>query len=70
MISMIAAVGKGNELGYKGDLVWRLPEDLKRFKEVTKGHTVLMGHKTFDSLPKLLPKSPSLTYPDVHNQAT
>ncbi len=55
MISMIAAVGKGNELGYKGDLVWRLPEDLKRFKEVTKGHTVLMGHKTFDSLPKLLP---------------
>lgn len=55
MISMIAAVGKGNELGYRGDLVWRLPEDLKRFKEVTKGHTVLMGHKTFNSLPKLLP---------------
>lgn len=55
MISMIAAVGKGNELGYNGGLIWRLPEDLKRFKEVTKGHTVLMGYKTFVSLPKLLP---------------
>ena len=55
MISMIAAVGRGNELGFKGDLVWRLPEDLKRFKEVTTGHTVLMGYKTFVSLPKLLP---------------
>ena len=55
MISMIAAVGKGLELGYQGDLIWRLPEDLKRFKEVTKGHTVLMGYRTFVSLPKLLP---------------
>lgn len=55
MISMIAAVGKGLELGYKGDLVWRLPEDLKYFKEVTKGQTVLMGYRTFVSLPKLLP---------------
>lgn len=55
MISIIAAVGKGLELGYKGDLVWRLPEDLKYFKEVTKGHTVLMGYNTFMSLPKLLP---------------
>ena len=55
MISMIAAVGKGLELGYQGDLVWRLPEDLKYFKEVTKEHTVLMGYRTFMSLPKLLP---------------
>ena len=64
MISMIAAVGKGMELGYQGDLVWRLPEDLKYFKEVTKGKTVLMGYKTFMSLPKLLPgrKHIVLTY--------
>ena len=55
MISIIAAVGKGLELGYKGDLIWRLPEDLKYFKEATKGHTVLMGYNTFMSLPKLLP---------------
>ncbi|MBR3177791.1 dihydrofolate reductase [Candidatus Saccharibacteria bacterium] len=55
MISIIAAVGRGLELGYQGDLIWRLPEDLKMFKETTKGHTILMGHKTFSSLPKLLP---------------
>ena len=55
MISLVAAVGKGNELGYKGDLVWHISEDLKRFRELTTGHPVLMGHKTFDSLPKLLP---------------
>ena len=55
MISIIAAVGKGLELGYNGDLIWRLPEDLKYFKEVTKSHTVLMGYRTFMSLPKLLP---------------
>ena len=55
MISLIAAVGEGNELGYKGGLIWNLPADLKYFKEVTGGHTVLMGHKTFSSLPRLLP---------------
>ena len=55
MISIIAAVGKGLELGYNGDLIWRLPEDLKYFKEATKSHTVLMGYRTFMSLPKLLP---------------
>lgn len=54
MISMIAAVGKGLELGYDGDLIWHLPEDLQYFKETTKGHPILMGHKTFTSLPKLL----------------
>lgn len=54
MISMIAAVGKGGELGYQGDLIWHLPEDMKYFKETTKGHPILMGHKTFTSLPKLL----------------
>lgn len=55
MISIIAAVGNGLELGYQGDLIWRLPADLKRFREITSGHTILMGHKTFSSLPKLLP---------------
>ena len=55
MISLIAAVGREGELGFNGDLIWRLPEDLKRFREVTSGHTVLMGHKTFSSLPALLP---------------
>ena len=53
--SMIAAIGKNRELGKDGRLLWRLPEDLKYFKKTTMGHPVLMGHKTFDSLPGLLP---------------
>jgi len=53
--SIIAAIGKNRELGKDGRLLWRLPEDLKYFKKTTMGHPVLMGHKTFDSLPGLLP---------------
>ena len=55
MISLIAAVGKNLELGKDGELLWHLPEDFKYFKEVTMGHPILMGHKTFSSLPSLLP---------------
>lgn len=54
-ISMIAAIGKNNELGKDNKLIWRLPEDLKYFKRVTDGRTIIMGRKTFESLPKLLP---------------
>ena len=53
--SIIAAIGKNRELGKAGGLVWRLPEDMKYFRETTEGHAVLMGHKTFDSLPGKLP---------------
>ena len=55
-VSIIAAVGKNRELGAAGDLVWRSKADLKRFREITTGHPVLMGRKTFESLPKLLPE--------------
>lgn len=55
MISMIAAVGKNYELGKGNDLIWHLPDDMKFFKGATKGHTVIMGRKTFLSLPGLLP---------------
>lgn len=51
MISIIAAIGKNRELGRSNDLVWRIPDDLKRFKELTMGHPVVMGRKTWDSLP-------------------
>ena len=54
-ISIIAAIGSNNELGRDNDLIWRLPNDLKFFKSVTTGHTVLMGKNTFWSLPKVLP---------------
>lgn len=54
-ISMIAAIGKNNELGKNNDLIWHFKEDMKFFKETTMGSTVLMGRKTFESLPKALP---------------
>ena len=56
MISIIACVGKKLELGKNNDLIWHLPNDLKYFKKVTTGKTVVMGRKTFLSLPGILPK--------------
>jgi len=53
--SIIAAIGKNRELGKNGDLCFQLPGDLKYFSKVTRGHKVLMGSKTFRSLPKMLP---------------
>lgn len=53
--SIIAAIGKNRELGKNNNLIWHLPNDLKFFKEVTSNHTIIMGRKTFDSLPRMLP---------------
>ncbi|WKK65448.1 dihydrofolate reductase [Lutimonas zeaxanthinifaciens] len=55
MLTIIAAVAKNNALGKNNDLIWRLPADLKRFKKITRGHHVIMGRKTFESLGKPLP---------------
>ena len=55
-ISIIACVGENLELGKNNDLIWHLPNDLKYFKKVTSGKTVIMGRRTFDSLPGILPK--------------
>ncbi len=55
MITLIAAIGKNNELGKDNDLIWHLPNDLKRFKKVTAGHHVIMGRKTYESLGRPLP---------------
>ena len=55
MISIIAAIGKNNELGKDGQLIWSIPKDLKYFRERTKDSTIVMGSKTFNSLPKILP---------------
>ena len=54
-ISIIAAVGKNLELGKNNDLIWHFKDDMKFFKEMTTGHPVIMGRKTFESLPKALP---------------
>lgn len=51
----IVAMGDDWEIGYKGNLIWRIKEDLQRFKKLTMGHPVIMGRKTRDSLPKALP---------------
>lgn len=55
MIIMIAAVAENNALGKNNDLLWHLPGDFKRFKEITSGHHIIMGRKTFESFPKPLP---------------
>ena len=51
----IAAIGQNRELGYKNDLLWHFKEDMNYFRNQTKGHPVVMGRKTFESLPGLLP---------------
>ena len=55
MITIIAAVAQNNAIGKNNDLLWHLPKDFKRFKEVTSGHYIIMGRKTFESFPKPLP---------------
>ncbi|MCP9198559.1 dihydrofolate reductase [Gramella sp. GC03-9] len=55
MLTIIAAAAENNALGKDNDLVWHLPDDFKRFKRLTSGHHILMGRKTFESFPKLLP---------------
>ena len=52
MISLIVAIDSNRAIGNRGELLYRLSEDLRRFKSMTTGHTVLMGRKTFESLPK------------------
>jgi dihydrofolate reductase len=55
MISIIAAIDEKRGLGKMGKLAWHISEDLKRFKEITLGHSVIMGRKTFESIGKPLP---------------
>lgn len=54
-ISMIAAIGRNRELGRGNKLIWKIPSDLKRFREITRGHPVIMGRKTYQSINQLLP---------------
>ena len=56
MISIIAAIGKNNELGKNNKLIWHIKEDMKYFREKTLGHKVIMGSRTWDSLPEKLPQ--------------
>lgn len=56
ILSVIAAIGKNNELGKDNKLLWDLPADMRHFRETTSGHPVIMGRKTFESIGRALPK--------------
>jgi len=70
MLSLIVAMTENNVIGRDGDMPWRLSADLRRFKQITMGHHMLMGRKTFDSIGRVLPGrttvviSRSATYDD------
>lgn len=52
MITMIAAVARNRAIGFENKLIYWLPDDMKRFRQLTTGHTIVMGRRTFESLPK------------------
>ena len=54
-VILIAAVGENGEMGHNNELLWHLPGDLPRFKEITMGSPIIMGRKTFDSIGRALP---------------
>ena len=63
---IIAAIDEHNGLGYKGDLLFKIPEDLKRFKALTTGNIVIMGRKTYESLGKPLPNRQNIIITSQH----
>ena len=69
MISIIAAVSEDFGIGKNNDLLWNIPEDLRRFKKLTWGKTVIMGRKTWESLPgKPLPGRKNIVITDVQGE--
>lgn len=69
MISIIVAIAENYAIGKKGDLLCHMPADLKHFKEITSGKTVMMGERTFYSLPKHpLPNRRNIVLTDVHGK--
>lgn len=55
ILSIVVAIAENNAIGKDNQLLWRLPADLKHFKQITTGHTIIMGRKTYDSIGKPLP---------------
>jgi dihydrofolate reductase len=55
-VSIVVAISENHVIGKDNKLLWYLPNDLKHFREITTGHTVIMGRKTYDSVGKPLPK--------------
>ena len=55
MTTIVVAMGEKNEIGADNQLLWHLPKDLKHFKDLTSGHPIIMGRKTYESIGKALP---------------
>ncbi|MCX6278418.1 MAG: dihydrofolate reductase [Bacteroidetes bacterium] len=69
MISIIVAIAENNAIGKDNDLLWHIPADLKRFKKITAGHTVIMGRRTFESLPRRpLPNRRNIVITDISGE--
>ena len=69
MLSVIVAIAENLTIGKENDLLWHIPGDLKRFKQITGGHTVIMGKRTWYSLPKRpLPNRRSLVITDIPDE--
>ena len=62
MLSIIVAKAQNNIIGKDNKLLWHIPEDLKRFKDITTGHTIIMGRKTFESLGRVLPNRKHIVF--------
>jgi len=56
IVSIIVAIGENHAIGKNNQLLWHMPNDLKHFKDITSGRTIIMGRKTFDSVGKPLPR--------------
>lgn len=66
-VSIIAAIDSARGIGKGGRLMWHIGEDMKRFKEVTSGHTVIMGRKTFESIGRPLPNRVNIVVTKNHD---
>jgi dihydrofolate reductase len=65
MLSLIVAKANNNVIGNNNALIWKLPDDMARFKKITTGHIVIMGRKTFDSIGGVLPNRKNVIF--THN---
>ena len=69
MISIIVAIAENMAIGKNNDLLWHIAEDLKRFKRITSGHPVIMGKRTYESLPRRpLPKRRNIVISDIKGE--
>lgn len=60
MVSFVVAAAENNVIGHDNQLLWHLPDDLKHFKQLTQGHPIIMGRRTYDSIGRALPNRTNL----------